>query len=154
MFCCITVSPYFFIFLVLYCVNVRNTGLSCSTWVSEWMCYEEIVWILHYCCKVVTHGEVTRAIDWLYSGASPKMRDAIQGMLSMSRGSRLLPGTALLRTQSSSSAAQLFRRRSSYPVTDDIDKKLMSCYNDNDFGEFSSRIHCVPIKVTPKFKSL
>ena len=86
---------------------------------------------------------VTCVIDWLYSGASPKMRDAIQGMLSMSRGSRLLPGTALLRTQSSSSAAQLFRRRSSFPVTDDIDKKLMSCYNDNEFGKSSSCIDTV-----------
>jgi len=69
------------------------------------------------------------------------MRDAIQGMLSMSRGSRLLPGTSLLRAHSSSSAAasQLFRRRSSFPVTDDIDKKLMSCYNDNEFGECCGR---------------
>ena len=53
----------------------------------------------------------------------------------MSRGSRLLPGTALLRGQSSSEAAQLFRRRSSFPAADDIDKKLMSYYNDSEFGE-------------------
>ena len=69
------------------------------------------------------------------------MRDAIQGMLSMSRGSRLLPGTALLRTtpsSASSQATQLFRRRSSYPVVvDDIDKKLMACYNDSEFGKYS-----------------
>ena len=67
------------------------------------------------------------------------MRDAIQGMLSMSRGSRLLPGTALLRTQSSSESAPLFRRRSAFPTADDIDKKLMSYYNDNEFGEYLTR---------------
>jgi len=68
------------------------------------------------------------------------MRDAIQGMLSMSRGSRLLPGTALLRTTQSASsteASQLFRRRSSYPEVDDIDKKLMACYKDSEFGQYS-----------------
>ena len=76
----------------------------------------------------------------LCSRASPKMRDAIQGMLSMSRGSRLLPGTSLIRTQSNSNALQLVRRRSSsFPAVDDIDKKLMSCYNDNEFGASLSR---------------
>jgi len=62
------------------------------------------------------------------------MRDAIQGMLSMSRGSRLLPGTSLLRTHSSTEASQFVRRRSSLSAADDIDKKLMSCYNDSEFG--------------------
>jgi len=84
---------------------------------------------------VVVAAVVTVRHCCLYRSASPKMRDAIQGMLSMSRGSRLLPGTALLRTQSSSEATQLFRRRSSFPAVDDIDKKLMSYYNDNEFGE-------------------
>jgi len=76
---------------------------------------------------------------YVSSGASPKMRDAIQGMLSMSQGSRLLPGTALLRTQSSSESTQLFRRRSAFPAVDDIDKKLMACYNDNEFGAYLSK---------------
>jgi len=62
------------------------------------------------------------------------MRDAIQGMLSMSRGSRLLPGTSLLRTHSSSEASHFIRRRSALSAADDIDKKLMSCYNDSEFG--------------------
>jgi len=71
-----------------------------------------------------------------YSCASPKMRDAIQGMLSMSRGSRLLPGTTLLRNRSSSDTPSFVHRRSSFPAANDIDKKLMSCYNDSEFGVY------------------
>jgi len=57
----------------------------------------------------------------------------------MSRGSRLLPGTALLRSFSSSESPhhqQLIRRRASaFAAGDDIDKKLMDCYNDSEFGQ-------------------
>jgi len=75
-----------------------------------------------------------------YSRASPTMRDAIQGMLSMSCGSRLLSGSSLLRSPTAVTTpvtSWLGSKRSSLDnSTEDINAKLMTCYKDNDFGEF------------------
>jgi hypothetical protein len=64
------------------------------------------------------------------------MRDAIQGMLSMSCGSRLLSGSSLLRSPSSSGAASCLSHKRSLldSSVEDIDAKLMTCYKDSEFG--------------------
>lgn len=59
---------------------------------------------------------------------SPSMRDAIQGMLSMSQ----LPGDSDL--FSKASARRTIRLQQRSKLLDEEEAKLESCYKDDDFG--------------------
>ena len=58
------------------------------------------------------------------------MRDAIQGMLSMSQMGRLPYSSSSTLLSSSKSS----KKSSAY--FDDLDLQMKTCYKDNDFGEF------------------